>query len=106
MNPWRMQLSILLLAFLANYQCGGAAFAADAQDDWKRVVEAAKKEGKVVAGGPPTAVLRKQFKETFESRFGIELELLSATGPQNRSEERRVGKECTSWCRSRWSPYH
>ena len=25
---------------------------------------------------------------------------------QNRSEERRVGKECCSWCRSRWSPYH
>ena len=23
-----------------------------------------------------------------------------------RSEERRVGKECPSWCRSRWSPYH
>ena len=23
-----------------------------------------------------------------------------------RSEERRVGKECTSVCRSRWSPYH
>ena len=23
-----------------------------------------------------------------------------------RSEERRVRKECTSWCRSRWSPYH
>ena len=26
--------------------------------------------------------------------------------PGARSEERRVGKECTSWCRSRWSPYH
>ena len=25
---------------------------------------------------------------------------------QARSEERRVGKECWSWCRSRWSPYH
>ena len=25
---------------------------------------------------------------------------------ESRSEERRVGKECTSWCRSRWSPYH
>src|SRR3546814_1277965 len=24
----------------------------------------------------------------------------------NRSEERRVGKECVSKCRSRWSPYH
>ena len=23
-----------------------------------------------------------------------------------RSEERRVGKECTEQCRSRWSPYH
>ena len=23
-----------------------------------------------------------------------------------RSEERRVGKECLSVCRSRWSPYH
>ena len=23
-----------------------------------------------------------------------------------RSEERRVGKECTIQCRSRWSPYH
>src|SRR3546814_3972732 len=24
----------------------------------------------------------------------------------HRSEERRVGKECVSTCRSRWSPYH
>src|SRR3546814_12363782 len=26
--------------------------------------------------------------------------------PVQRSEERRVGKECVSTCRSRWSPYH
>src|SRR3546814_14995209 len=26
--------------------------------------------------------------------------------PHARSEERRVGKECVSTCRSRWSPYH
>src|SRR3546814_12539111 len=25
---------------------------------------------------------------------------------QERSEERRVGKECVSTCRSRWSPHH
>src|SRR3546814_18693625 len=25
---------------------------------------------------------------------------------QHRSDERRVGKECVSTCRSRWSPYH
>src|SRR3546814_14887872 len=27
-------------------------------------------------------------------------------GDAIRSEERRVGKECVSTCRSRWSPYH
>src|SRR3546814_13631133 len=26
--------------------------------------------------------------------------------PADRSEERRVGIECVSTCRSRWSPYH
>src|SRR3546814_13239477 len=29
-----------------------------------------------------------------------------AIGPAYRSVERRVGKECVSTCRSRWSPYH
>src|SRR3546814_14184954 len=29
-----------------------------------------------------------------------------AIGAYARSEERRVGKECVSTCRSRWSPYH
>src|SRR3546814_15808127 len=27
-------------------------------------------------------------------------------GADQRSEERRVGKECVSPCRSRWSPFH
>src|SRR3546814_2178374 len=31
----------------------------------------------------------------------------AGTGREDgRSEERRVGKECVSTCRSRWSPYH
>ena len=30
----------------------------------------------------------------------------AAVSPASRSEERRVGKECVSTCRSRWSPYH
>jgi ABC-type Fe3+ transport system substrate-binding protein len=80
---WLCINHLLLLAALLFALFYGMAFSADAPEDWKRIVEAAKKEGKVVAGGPPTAVLRKKFKETFESRFGIELELLSAPGPQN-----------------------
>src|SRR3546814_1887643 len=30
----------------------------------------------------------------------------AAEAQRRRSEERRVGKECVSTCRSRWSPYH
>jgi predicted NodU family carbamoyl transferase len=36
--------------------------------------------------------------------FSIEEERLSRF--KYRSEERRVGKECSRRCRSRWSPYH
>src|SRR3546814_17235281 len=32
--------------------------------------------------------------------------LLRSSPATMRSEERRVGKECVSTCRSRWSPYH
>src|SRR3546814_17047053 len=31
---------------------------------------------------------------------------MTDTRPRSRSEERRVGKECVSTCRSRWAPYH
>src|SRR3546814_1775981 len=42
-------------------------------------------------------------------RLGFDVARKRDTGtPPNdaRSEERRVGKECVSTCRSRWSPYH
>src|SRR3546814_18026502 len=32
--------------------------------------------------------------------------VMQGTNALTRSEERRVGKECVSTCRSRWSPYH
>jgi nicotinamidase/pyrazinamidase len=41
--------------------------------------------------------------------FGVVTEhcvRLAAKGLIDRSEERRVGKECDGVCRSRWSPYH
>src|SRR3546814_17371375 len=42
-------------------------------------------------------------EENLQSRVrGVTLMALS----NKRSEERRVGKECVSTCRSRWSPYH
>src|SRR3546814_1728555 len=37
---------------------------------------------------------------------GASLKAFVAEYERLRSEERRVGKECVSTCRSRWSPYH
>src|SRR3546814_15332196 len=37
---------------------------------------------------------------------GVAQQVLQSDLQQLRSEERRVGKECVSTCRSRWSPYH
>lgn len=81
MKRWLLWLVLATSAAL----CLDQTHAADALGEWNKIVEAAKKEGKVVVGGPPTSVLRQKFKETFEKRFGIEMELISAPGPQNAS---------------------
>src|SRR3546814_4710926 len=44
--------------------------------------------------------------DTWQSRGKGRLADPEVQGPLPRSEERRVGKECVSTCRSRWSPYH
>src|SRR3546814_11056588 len=48
-------------------------------------------------GALPTAVEQLRQARELSSDFYEQSE---------RSEERRVGKECVSTCRSRWSPYH
>src|SRR3546814_13264000 len=37
---------------------------------------------------------------------GVDEFVIGSLAIGSRSEERRVGKECVSKCRSRWSPYH
>src|SRR3546814_15139278 len=44
-----------------------------------------------------TATAQPKYQQGYEPLPG---------GFRHRSEERRVGKECVSTCRSRWSPYH
>ena len=38
--------------------------------------------------------------------FKVTATISEIKGKYERSEERRVGKECLRLCRSRWSPYH
>src|SRR3546814_18702833 len=69
------------------------------------------------AGGAPLFERAPEWSYTLAGRY----ELPFTLGPSKivlngdyywikhyyaRSEERRVGKECVSTCRSRWSPYH
>src|SRR3546814_15304622 len=46
------------------------------------------------------AAVRRGVEAFAEIRTYVEAQI------DDRSEERRVGKECVSTCRSRWSPYH
>lgn len=57
------------------------------QLEWEKTVELAKKEGKLVAGVPASAELRRSLEETFSKRFpGIEIEVSTARGPTNASK--------------------
>jgi hypothetical protein len=53
---------------------------AAAQNDWQKIVEAAKQEGKVVISMPPSAELRKGIEDAFTTKYGIVLELVPARG--------------------------
>jgi len=50
------------------------------QAEWDKILEAARKEGKVVASIPPTPELRKLMEITFSRRYGIATEFVPARG--------------------------
>src|SRR3546814_4736381 len=62
----------------------------------------------VLADYPPTPTpvsLLYSLNRQLSPRVRVFIDWLT-TILERRSEERRVGKECVSTCRSRWSPYH
>ncbi len=66
---------LLALADSASAQSGSA------KAEWDKIVEAAKKEGKVVVSIPASAEFRKLTEEAFKKRYpSIELELVPARG--------------------------
>src|SRR3546814_18139528 len=50
--------------------------------------------------------LRQQIKKSRDRANMCLADFIDPAGDWLRSEERRVGKECVSTCRSRWSTYH
>src|SRR3546814_18479160 len=57
-----------------------------------------------VAKDYPDVAVDECIVDTFAMRLVREPQAFDTV--VTRSEERRVGKECVSTCRSRWSPYH
>src|SRR3546814_3232709 len=52
------------------------------------------------------ASARERLARVERDQVKLDAERASLGPVEPRSEERRVGKECVSKCRSRWSPYH
>src|SRR5437773_11381471 len=53
------------------------ALAQSPQSEWNKIVEAGKKEGKVVVSVPSSAELGKEAERVFAQRFGIDAELIA-----------------------------
>jgi len=84
----RMTLSFVCLALSGLFFLALAGYApaqTDWKKDWERTLQEAKKEGKIVAGIPARAELRKELEAVFKPKFGIDMELSPARGPQNAS---------------------
>lgn len=74
-------LSVILFCALL---CAPAVYAQQSHSagaaEWEKLVDAAKKEGKVTVSLPASAELKKQVEEQFKKRFGIEVESFTARG--------------------------
>ena len=84
-----MKRLVSIFASACFFFLAGSLSAAEvgSQAEWEKTIAAANREGKVVAGIPASAELRKSIGDTFKSRFpGIELELTTSRGPTNASK--------------------
>src|SRR3546814_15628265 len=123
MKNMRKLVGATLLASCAALALGSASAAAE-------TIDQVKEKGELTIGMlvdfPPYGIMNTENKpdgydadvaRQLAKDLGVKLNIVPVTGPNRipylltnkvdvRSEERRVGKECVSTCRSRCSPYH
>jgi iron(III) transport system substrate-binding protein len=80
-KPIKKYLLLLWLVAIHLSAAGAGAQTGQARPvDWDKIVEAARKEGKIVASIPPSAELRKGMEIAFTRRYGIEVEFVPVRG--------------------------
>ena len=72
--PYFLSVGLLwVLIFATAAHCQPSKTAGSVE--WDKVVDAAKKEGKVTVSLPASAELKKQIEEQFKKRYGVEVEV-------------------------------
>jgi ABC-type Fe3+ transport system substrate-binding protein len=71
---------ILFALLLATAAAQGQQNKTASSSEWDKLIEAARKEGKITISLPASAELKKQIEEQFKKRFGIEVEVFTARG--------------------------
>jgi iron(III) transport system substrate-binding protein len=75
-----MRIRLVVVTVAAACLSASSALAQSKPAEWDKIVEAAKKEGKVVVSIPSSADLRKGLEKTFKQRYGIQVETVTARG--------------------------
>ena len=79
-------VSVILCGLVLATSFDAAQAQGDWKNEWERSRQEAKKEGLVVVGIPARAELRKELETVFKPKFGIDMDLSTARGPQNASK--------------------
>ena len=76
----RILVAVLVLVFGGSHAAWAQTKASD--KEWAAIVEAAKKEGKVVVAGSTDPVMRNDVSPKFTARFGIPIEFIAGRSSQ------------------------
>src|SRR3546814_14251782 len=111
-SDWSSDVCSSDLAAVSDFECIrlGAPVRRSVLPDASAVQTDEEKKAAIVAklseleGKIDEALMKRQ--QEMKEAAAAEAATSSSPGGGSRSEERRVGKECVSTCRSRWWPYH
>src|SRR3546814_9106409 len=93
--------------FLSSFCCFKQKTAYELRiSDWSSDVCSSDLAGSRSRPPPPPVAGNYNHRRGYTKVIGTSQRLDERNNDSQRSDERRVGKECVSTCRTRWSPYH